>query len=82
MPPYFSFVTNADVDYGLDFRNRPITLPAGTAASLGADYSGAWHNSWTFVITVVDPTGASLAWDPDGTARMADGRRRRANMAA
>ena len=30
-------------------------------ASLGADYSGAWENEWTFVITVVDGTGASAA---------------------
>ena len=36
----------------------------GGVASLGADYSGAWENPWTFVITVVDPTGSSLAITP------------------
>ena len=36
----------------------------GGLASLGADYSGAWSNPWTFVITVVDAAGASLAIAP------------------
>ena len=36
----------------------------GGVASLGADYSGSWSNPWTFVITVVDAAGASLAIAP------------------
>ena len=36
----------------------------GGVAVLGADYSGAWSNPWTFVITVVDAAGASLAITP------------------
>ena len=44
----------------------------GGVASLGADYSGAWVNPWTFVITVVDPTDSSLAITPP-TADLAFG---------
>ena len=36
----------------------------GGVASLGHDYSGAWANPWTFVITVIDARGASLAITP------------------
>ena len=61
----FQFVGNGYIEY--DLARRPVYLAGfspNQPLNLGADYSGAWFNEWTFVITLIDTTGASIAFEP------------------
>lgn len=58
----FRFEASADVR-DVDHGNR-LLQAAGSAVSLGSDYSGAWETEWIFVITVVNAAGRSPAVDP------------------
>ena len=62
----FSFVGNGAFDTSqAHLGARAVTgFSAGETLALGADYSGEWANEWTFVVTVIDATGASAALDP------------------